>query len=255
MDGRAEFFVSFGRGNGKDAVNRLCRALVIALGLPLSACAGAGANDPLEPFNRTMFDFNQSLDRRAALPAATFYKSAVPEPVRIGVHNFLSNLHMPVTFANDVLQGEFSRARDAAGRFGVNTTLGIGGVTDPATGMGMTDQSEDFGQTLGVYGVPGGPYMVLPLLGSALPRDLFGKLVVDRYFNPLGYVTYRGKYFVSLSQNLFSIVDQRSRKIDQLRDIERESVDRYATQRDGYLQHREDEIHNRSPENGDPAAH
>jgi phospholipid-binding lipoprotein MlaA len=225
--------------------------LSIAVGLALAGCASAPGNgtpdDPFEPVNRTMFGFNQKLDRNAALPAATFYKSAVPGGLRTGVHNVLSNLGLPVTFANDVLQGEVSRAGESIGRLCINTTIGLGGILDPATGWGLPYHAEDFGQTLGVYGTPGGPYMVLPLLGSALPRDLVGRIFVDHYFSPLGYVSYRGKYYVSISERVLSSVDGRSRVVDKLRDIERNSVDYYATMRDGYIKHRQDEIDNVAP--------
>jgi phospholipid-binding lipoprotein MlaA len=206
----------------------------------LGGCASSdqsdAVNDPLEPINREVFAFNHSLDARAALPAATYYKSAMPDSAREGVHNFLSNLTLPVTFANDVLQGETTRAGNTACRFGVNTTIGILGVMDPASGMGYPDHDADFGQTLMVYGVPGGPYMVLPLLGSTQPRELAGKLLVDHYFNPLGYLTYDGKLYVSLTENLIKLVDQRSRKIGVLRDVERNSIDYYASVRSMYLQ-------------------
>jgi phospholipid-binding lipoprotein MlaA len=213
---------------------------VIAVTLLLGGCASSSqsdaVNDPLESVNREVFAFNHSLDNRAALPAATYYTSAVPQDARDGVHNFLSNLSLPVTFANDVLQGETTRAGNAVCRFGVNTTVGVLGVMDPASGMGYPEHEADFGQTLAVYGVPGGPYMVLPLLGSTQPRELAGKLLVDHYFNPLGYVTYHGKLYVSLAENVLKLVDQRSRKIGALRDVERTSIDYYASMRNIYLQ-------------------
>ena len=213
---------------------------MIAVSLLLGGCASSSqsdaVNDPLESVNREVFAFNHSLDNRAALPAATYYKSAVPDGAREGVHNFLSNLSLPVTFANDVLQGETTRAGNTVCRFGVNTTVGILGVMDPASGMGYPEHEADFGQTLAVYGVPGGPYMVLPLLGSTQPRELAGKLLVDHYFNPLGYVTYDGKLYVSLTENVLKLVDQRSRKIGALRDGERNSIDYYASMRNIYLQ-------------------
>jgi phospholipid-binding lipoprotein MlaA len=194
--------------------------------------------------NREIFAFNHSLDNRAALPAATYYKSAVPDGAREGVHNFLSNLTLPVTFANDVLQGETTLAGDAVCRFGVNMTVGVLGVTDPATAMGYPEHDQDFGRTLAVYGVPGGPYLVLPLLGSTVPRDLAGRFLVDHYFNPLGYLSYHGKLYVSLTQNFFKLVDQRSRKINALRDIERTSVDYYAAMRSIYQQKRDNNADN-----------
>jgi phospholipid-binding lipoprotein MlaA len=210
--------------------------------------------DPLEGFNRKMFWINQKLDRNAALPAAVFYKSSVPDRFRDGVHNVLSNVGLPITFANDVLQGEFNRAGMAAERFGVNMTIGIVGITDPATGMGLPSQQEDFGQTLGVYGVPAGPYVVLPLLGAALPRDAIARIYVDHYFSPLSYFDYSGRYYVSLGTRIFSTVDGRARVIDDLHDIERNSVDYYAAMRDVYIKRRQDRVMNRDPQSVDQMA-
>ncbi len=223
----------------------------VLLCVMLTGCAStndSGVNDPFEPVNRQIFAFNHSLDKHAALPAASYYKSAVPGDMREGVHNFLSNLSLPITFANDILQGETTQAGYAVCRLGVNTTVGVLGVMDPASGMGCPENDEDFGQTLAVYGVPGGPYMVLPLLGSTLPRDLAGKILVDHYFNPLGYVTYRGKYFVSIGTNVIKMVDQRSRSISVLRDVERDSIDYYAAVRSIYLQKRDSAIQNNTVE-------
>ena len=218
------------------------------LALFASGCASSttsdGISDPLEPINRQIFAFNHSLDKHAALPAASYYKAAMPGGVREGVHNFLSNLSEPVTFANDVLQGQPARAGMSACRFGVNTTIGVIGVLDPATDMGCVQHEEDFGQTLGVYGVPGGPYLVLPFLGSSLPRDAFGKIVVDHFFSPVGYVSYNGKIYVTLVQTALSTVDSRSRAINAVRDIERNSIDYYAAMRSIYIQRRESQIRN-----------
>ncbi len=225
------------------------------LGLSLGGCASAtkdGMDDPLEPFNREMFRINQSLDHNAALPAAVFYKSSVPGDLRDGVHNLLQNVSLPITVANDVLQGEFHRAGRAAGRFCVNTTVGVLGVMDPATDMGMPLQQEDFGQTLAVYGVPGGPYVVLPLLGAALPRDAVGRIFVDHYFSPLSYFDYSGHYYVSLGTRVFSSVDGRARAIEEIKDIERNSIDQYAAMRDAFLKHRQDQIDNKTPSDLDP---
>jgi phospholipid-binding lipoprotein MlaA len=164
--------------------------------------------------------------------------------LRDSFHNILSNLNLPVTIANDMLQGEVTQAGYAACRFGVNTTVGVLGVMDPATDWGCVTNDEDFGQTLAVYGVPGGPYLVLPLLGSSLPRDIAGKLLVDHYFNPLGYVTYRGKYYVSMTQNVIKLVDQRSRAVSALKEVERTSIDYYAAVRSIYFQRRNTAIEN-----------
>ena len=215
----------------------------------LGGCASSappGQYDPFEPVNREVFAFNHALDKNAALPAATFYKNALPEDVRTGVHNFMSNLSLPVTLANDLLQGQFTNAGYAVCRATVNSTLGIGGVLDPASTYGCLDHDEDFGQTLGVYGVPGGPYLVLPLLGASLPRDLAGKLVVDGYFNPLSYLKYNGKIYVSLAQNGIKLVDQRSHAVSMLREVERTSIDYYAAMRGLYIQRRNAAIANES---------
>ena len=228
---------------------KLKSAFVLAV--LLGGCAAPNADgiyDPLEGVNRKVFDFNHTLDNRAALPAATYYKSALPEDVRTGVHNFLANLSVPVDLANDVLQGEFTQAGYAVCRVSVNTTVGILGITDPAAGMGCPDRDEDFGQTLGVYGVPGGPYLVLPLLGSSLPRDVAGKVLVDHYFNPLAYLQYRGKFYVGLGQNLIKVVDQRSHGVNALREVERTSIDYYAAMRRLYVERRNAAIKNIPPE-------
>ncbi|HWA02936.1 MAG TPA: VacJ family lipoprotein [Rhizomicrobium sp.] len=231
-------------------MNRLRALILFLLGPAVAACTAVdewSATDPLEGFNRQMFRINQSLDRHAALPAAVFYKSSVPEDFREGFHNVLSNVGMPITFANDVLQGQFRRAGIAAQRFGVNTTVGILGVNDPATKWGLPQQTEDFGQTLGVYGVPAGPYVVLPLIGSALPRDAVGKIYVDHFFSPLSYFDYSGRYYVSLGARVLATVDGRARAIDDLRDIERNSVDYYSAMRDIYIKRRQDQVDNKAP--------
>lgn len=207
-----------------------------------------GIYDPFEPVNREIFAFNHTLDRHAALPAASYYRHAVPDGVRTGVHNFLSNLSLPVTFANDVLQGDITHAGYSMCRLGVNSTVGFLGVMDPATGYGCPGREEDFGQTLGVYGVPGGPYLVVPLLGSTLPRDVVGRLFVDHYFNPLAYLQYNGKFYVGLGQNVIKVVDQRSRAVTALREVERTSVDYYAAMRRLYVQRRNAAINNTSPD-------
>jgi phospholipid-binding lipoprotein MlaA len=236
------------------------RALALSmLGLLLAGCTSVQTwsdSDPLEPFNRKMFWINQKLDHNAALPAAVFYRSTVPSRLRDGVHNLLSNISMPITFANDILQGQFTRAARAAERFGVNTTIGVLGVMDPATGMGLPMQQEDFGQTLGVYGVPAGPYVVLPLLGASLPRDAVGRIFVDHYFSPLSYFDYSGRYYVSLGARMFSTVDGRARAIEQVRDIERNSIDQYAGMRDAYIKHRQEQVDNQTPQDlgADPLA-
>lgn len=224
---------------------------VAALCATLGACASnpqsIADNDPFEPLNREVFALNHSLDSRVALPVATFYRSATPGPIREHVHFFLTNLQMPVTFANDVLQGNISRGGDAIGRFVVNSTLGFAGVFDVATDWGMPYHKEDFGQTMGWYGVGEGPYLVLPLLGPALPRDLAGQFV-DHYFDPLAYVTFKNRLYWTYTRSALSFLDSRSRSIDTLREIQRSSIDLYATTRSLYRSSRNNEINNGSPD-------
>jgi len=146
----------------------------------LASCATqdvSGANDPYEATNRKIFNFNQQLDKAVMKPVAQAYVDVVPEPARDGVHNFLVNLNLPVTFANDILQGEIERTGETVARFTVNTTIGIGGLLDVATRIGVPFHTEDFGQTLAVWGVGEGPYLVLPLLGPKPPRDAVGYAV------------------------------------------------------------------------------
>lgn len=220
----------------------------MALGACSSTPEQIEQNDPFEPANRQVFDFNRSLDDRVALPVATFYHSVTPAPLREHLHYFLTNLHLPVTFANDVLQGHIERSGEAVGRFAVNSTLGAGGVFDVATDWGMPYHEEDFGQTMGYYGVGEGPYLVLPLAGPAVPRDIAGS-VVDGYLNPIGYIKWHNKnYYFSWPLRLLSLVDARSGGIEALRDIERSSVDLYATTRSLYRQSRNAEIRNGVPD-------
>jgi phospholipid-binding lipoprotein MlaA len=216
--------------------------------LMLSGCAtseqdAAEANDPLESVNRVVFDFNQRIDKGAALPAATFYRSAVPGGVRFGVHNFLSNLNLPIAVANNVLQLHPGRAGEAAGRFVINSTIGVAGLFDVASDWGLPEQSEDFGQTMGYYGIGEGPYLVLPLIGPKPPRDFAGSYV-DAFFSPLAYIHFKGRAYWGLARSALTTVDRRSANIDLLREIERSSVDYYATMRSLYRQRRNDAIRN-----------
>lgn len=161
--------------------------------LILTACATAPAagpgevSDPYEGFNRQMFAFNNGVDKYALSPAATAYKTVTPSFARDRVGDFLSNLGGPVIFANDVLQAEPSRAGTTFARFGINTTIGLLGFWDAADHFGIKGHSEDFGQTLAVWGVGSGPYLVMPFLGPTNPRDLVG-FGVDRAIDPMTWV-------------------------------------------------------------------
>jgi len=234
-----------------DLVKALRLLAVAALGAWVAGCSTSqeaiDQNDPLEPINREVFALNHSLDNKVALPVATFYHSVTPEPIREHLHYFLTNLHLPVTFANDMLQGNFERGGEAIGRFAANTTLGFVGVFDVATDWGMPYHQEDFGQTMGVYGVGEGPYLVLPLAGPAVPRDIAGGFV-DHYLDPLGYIRYHRPFYLSWARSALSFVDSRSQSINALREIERSSIDLYATTRSLYRQSRNAEIRNGEPD-------
>ena len=201
--------------------------------------------DPFEDVNRFFFDLNQRLDRNAGRPAATAYKNTVPQTVRSSLHNLLDNLGGPVTVANNLLQTRFEDAGVAAGRFVVNTTIGVAGIFDVATDWGMPGRNRDFGETLGTYGVPPGPYLVLPLRGSTDVRDFAGNYI-DGYATPLRYVRYEGRNYVGLVKSTLGSMDNRSANLVTFRDIERASVDYYATMRTWYMERRARLIENRS---------
>jgi phospholipid-binding lipoprotein MlaA len=144
-------------------------AAVMLAALSLTACASRElaqeTGDPFEPANRAVFAVNQTLDDVVVGPSARVYDAVTPAPVQTGVRNFMSNLNQPVVFANALLQGDVHAAGDTVGRFVMNTTIGVGGVFDVATHEGVPQHRRDFGQTLAVWGVGDGPYLVLPLIG------------------------------------------------------------------------------------------
>ncbi|MEX0839868.1 MAG: VacJ family lipoprotein [Parvibaculum sp.] len=235
-----------GYRTGRTARQRLLASFVaIAM---LGAGSGAARadndeNDPLEPMNRYFFELNKFFDTILLKPVATWYDGVVPEPGRNGVRNFLDNLRSPVILANDMLQGEWDRAGTTASRFGINTTVGVLGLFDPASDWGMKQHSEDFGQTLATWGTGEGPYLFLPVLGPAPPRDLTG-FVVDTAFDPLTYIYWDRPKTVPVTRFVVNGIDQRARSLKTFDQIERTSVDFYATVRNLYRQSRANEIAN-----------
>jgi len=216
----------------------------------LGGCATedtSGANDPYEATNRAIFNFNQKLDKAVMKPVAETYVSVVPEPARDGIHNFIENLDLPITFANDILQGEIKRGAQTVARATINTTVGIGGLLDVAADLGIPPHKEDFGQTLAVWGVDEGPYLVLPFIGPDPPRD-FGGSIVDIAFDPFTYVDLRESFWWMAGRKALGVLDLRSRNLDTLDAIERQSVDLYASIRSLYRQNRNNEIHNGKPD-------
>jgi phospholipid-binding lipoprotein MlaA len=223
----------------------------VAAGLCLSACStpnpnALANNDPYEATNREIFDLNLKIDSWTLRRAAENYNDMMPDPVRNSVHNTLTNLNLPVTFVNDVLQGEGKRAGQTVSRFTVNSTLGVAGLFDVASGMGIPDHTEDFGQTLAVWGAGEGPYLVLPLLGPAPPRDAAGR-VVDFFFDPSIYIRIKRHVLWAIGRNYLMMLDLRARNMETLDDIERNSLDYYAATRNLYRQYRGSEIRNGEP--------
>jgi phospholipid-binding lipoprotein MlaA len=212
-----------------------------------STQAGGDPNDPYESTNRQIFAVNMKLDKYVALPVAKTYVDVVPEVARDGVHNFLENLEVPITFGNDVLQGAADHAADSLGRFIINSTVGLGGFIDVAQKIGAREHQADFGETLGVWGVGPGPYLVLPVLGPSDPRDAFG-YGVDIAMDPLTWISWRSSTYYTLGRGVMKVVDERAGAIDALNEIERTSVDEYATLRSLYRQHREAEIRGGKPD-------
>ncbi len=211
-----------------------------------SSVAGGDQNDPYESFNRKVFALNETLDKNFAEPVAKGYVDVVPEPARNGIHNFLTNLDKPVTFANDILQGEPIHATQTLGRVAVNSTIGLGGLIDVASPMGIPDHTEDFGETLAKYGVEDGPFLMLPFFGPSNPRDASG-LVVDIFFDPFTYIGIREKTWWMLGRETTEFVDLRAQNIDTLDALRKSSVDLYATLRSLYRQHRDAEIRGGKP--------
>ena len=220
------------------------------LGLALAGCAAAGpdsANDPFEATNRDILAVNNALDRRLLSPTVRSYL-ALPEGLRRGAHKFLHNLALPTIFINDVLQGEPRRAGDSAARFVVNSSLGVGGLFDPATRMGASDHSEDFGQTLAVWGVGEGPFLMRPFLGPSNPRDTLGLAVDTFLLDPTNYIHFKNHLWWSAGRKYFTLLDLRAQSIDTIEGIQRSSVDYYASLRSLYRQLRASQIRNGAAE-------
>lgn len=188
--------------------------------------------DPLEGFNRAMFSFNDGVDRVAIKPLTQGYRYVVPDVAQTGVTNFFSNLRDVRTLLNNLLQGKFHNASEDFVRLSFNTVWGIGGLIDVATPLGIPKNNEDFGQTLGYWGVSSGPYLVLPLLGPSTFRDTAG-LVPDFMADPVLYVDDRA---IRNSLQVVRVLDTRSSLMGSERLI---SGDRYSFVRDAYVQRRE----------------
>ncbi len=205
----------------------------------LSGCAttsGPGdGHDPLEGFNRAMHGFNETFDGTIGKPLATGYKALLPAPVDKGISNFFSNINDIIVLVNEVLQAKFSAAVSDVGRVVVNTTIGILGFIDVATSMGLEKHQEDFGQTLGYWGLGPGPYLVIPFLGPSTLRDAVG-LVPDNYIDPLFRINHIPTRNALLA---LKALDKRSDLLSATNIVETAALDQYTFVRDAYLQRRE----------------
>lgn len=200
-------------------------------------------SDPWEGMNRDLYAFHDGVDRTLIEPVARGYRAVTPGPVRGGVRNFLRNLRGPVIFANDVLQGEVGRAGTTAGRFAINTTIGIAGIFDPASSMGLERHDEDFGQTLAVWGVPSGPYIFVPLLGPSTVRDGAGR-IVDVVFDPLTWAEFDEVDTVRVARTVTAGIAARENVIEAVEDVRENSLDPYVSIRSSYTLLRQSAIQN-----------
>ncbi|MGB0224321.1 MULTISPECIES: VacJ family lipoprotein [unclassified Marinobacterium] len=220
-----------------NVLNKLLALFVLSLSLnSVTAVAqDSELNDPWEGFNRGVFNFNESLDRAILKPVAQGYRFIMPDVAEQGVSNFFDNLRDVVTFFNNVLQLKPVEATQDLSRVLINTTIGIGGLFDVASAMDIPKNDEDFGQTLGAWGVESGPYLVLPLFGPSTVRDGVG-IIPDMYLDPLNQVE---SDELRYGLKALKVVDKRASLLD------REGVvtgDRYTFIRDAYLQKREFEV-------------
>ena len=211
----------------------------IAAVLLLTGCATTqNPQDPLEKYNRAVFSFNDAVDRTVLKPTATAYKKTLPSFVQTGVNNFFGNLSDAWSAVNNLLQGKGQEGMGDVTRFAFNSTFGLLGVLDIASEAGIPKHNEDFGQTMGVWGVPSGPYLMLPLLGpstvrdtAALPADTAGDLW--KYKDPKNWRNMGGA---------LRIVDKRATLLDASNLLEEAAFDRYEFIRDGYLQRRQSQV-------------
>lgn len=219
----------------------LASALVISLG----ACAGNPKNpdDPWEGFNRGSHEFNEGLDQYLMKPLAKGYEAVTPTPVRAGVRNFFDNIEDLWIGTNNLLQGKPGQAASDVGRFLINSTVGVFGLIDVASPVGLKKHNEDFGQTLGVWGVGEGPYLVLPVFGPKTLRDS-GGFLVDAWVDPLNEVTpARDRN----SLRALKLIDMRAGLLPIEKVIEQAALDKYSYFRSAYLQRRRNLVYDGKP--------
>ena len=228
---------------GAFAALRRWLALALVAGALIGSAADGRADDgydddPLEGYNRAMFEVNQTIDALVLKPVAELYVAVLPGEVRYRISNVLDNLGEPLNLVNNMAQGKFERAGSTLTRFAINSTVGVAGIFDVATDWGYARASEDFGQTLASWGVGGEPFLMLPLLGPSNPRDALG-FGVDWVADPVGHIMPAEG---GLARSITSGVSQRAEFLDEYETLESTSVDFYAALRELYKQYRENDI-------------
>ena len=220
-------------------------SVLLIFGLALtSGCATSGSpdNDPFEKVNRVIHRSNLKADKYLLAPAARGYVKVVPQPVRNGVNNFFSNIWEPVNIVNDLLQGKVRTAGKDTGRFLINTTLGFLGFADVATEMNLPKSREDVGQTLAKWGVPAGPYIVLPFFGPSNLRDTVGIVTQSVYLDPVGQLNSPENIYGAVAR----AIDGRSRVLG-IEELIEQQADSYIFLREGYRQQRRNQIYDGVP--------
>jgi len=221
-------------------------SILLLLGVFLSGCATPTTQiDPYESMNRSIFSFNESLDDNVMKPVAEGYRFVTPDPVEIMISNFYSNLDDVKVIFNDLLQLKFRNAGADSARFMINTILGMGGLVDFGTDYGFPKRHEDFGQTLGHWGVSTGPYIVLPFIGGSNMRDT-PAMLVDVATNP---ATYMGFVTIGIAPAMGAVaaVDTRAGLLDTEEIVDEAALDKYEFLRDAYLQRRRSLVHDGNP--------
>lgn len=247
----------------RDAIRILCTAFVLlALGAatavePAYAVVNdnddatfddSGPNDPWKGFNRGIFWFNERVDIYFLRPVSVGWDFVMPDMVQTAIKNVFANVRFPVIFLNDLLQAKPIEASEDIGRFVLNTTVGIGGIWDPAKEFGLVANNEDFGQTLGYWGVPPGPYLVLPFLGPSNPRDAVG-LAADSAVQPYPYFI---SWYISAAITATNMVNTRARYIEEIDENRKTALDYYSFQRNAYVSYRENLVKDREEDDETP---
>jgi phospholipid-binding lipoprotein MlaA len=227
----------------------LAALIFMTLGMVGCATLPEGKHTPGDPFermNRSVWVFDNALDHAVLRPVARGYVRYTPSPVRQGISNFVTNLTYSDTVVNDFLQAKFNDGANDVARLVVNTVLGIGGLFDPASHMDLDRHDRDFGQTLGVWGLNRGPFLMLPFLGPSDVRDAFGR-AGDAYMEPYPYVHGEPAQYALWGVEVLNLVNERSQLLDEDRLID-SAFDSYAFVRNAYLQQREFKVHGSRPE-------